>query len=187
MKGLNKIRYNSPVILSFTIVSLGALLLGEISNGYITTLLFTVYRTPLTDPLFYIRLFTHILGHANWEHFINNFMFILLVGPMLEEKYGSKRLLEMIVLTAFVTGIINVLFFSTGLLGASGIVFMFIILSSFTNTKVGGIPLTFILVSVLYIGDEIVNGILSTDSISQLTHVIGGVCGSILGYVFNKK
>ena len=88
-------------------------------------------------------------------------MIILLIGPMLEEKYGSRCLLSMILLTAFVTGVVNVIFFNTALLGASGIVFMMILLSSFASHKEGGIPLTLILVTVLYIGQEVVQGLVS--------------------------
>lgn len=187
MNYLKKIKYNSPVILTFTILSFLTLLLGYLTAGISTQLLFCVYKGSLLDPLFYVRLFTHVLGHADWQHFLNNFMLILLVGPMLEEKYGSKRLLGMIVFTAFITGLINVIFFNTGLLGASGVAFMMILLSSFVNIKEGGIPLTFILVAVAYIGNEVLNGLISQDNISQFTHVIGGVCGCILGFRMHKK
>jgi membrane associated rhomboid family serine protease len=98
-----------------------------------------------------------------------------------EEKYGSKRLLIMILLTALVTGILNILFFNTGLLGASGIVFMLILLSSFTNVRNGEIPITFILVAFLFLGKEVLESI-QNDNISQFAHIIGGICGSIFGF-----
>jgi len=60
---------------------------------------------------------------------MNNFLLILLLGPMLEEKYGSKRIAFMIAVTAVVTGVINILLFPrTALLGASGVVFILLIL-----------------------------------------------------------
>ncbi len=187
MNVLKKIRYNSPVILSFTILAFIVLLVGYLTNGLSTTYGFAVYRTSLADPMFYIRLFTHVIGHADWQHFLGNFMLILLVGPMLEEKYGSDKLLIMIVVTAFITGLINVIFFETGLLGASGIAFMLILLSSFANNKDGEIPLTLILVSFAYIGNEIISGFISKDNISQITHIIGGVCGAISGFTISKR
>ena len=71
---------------------------------------------------------------------------------MLEEKYGSKTLIEIMVITAFVTGIINYMFFpSVALCGASGIVFAFIVLASFTGFREGEIPLTFLLVAAISI------------------------------------
>jgi membrane associated rhomboid family serine protease len=130
----------------------------------------------------WVTLFTHVMGHASWSHLINNFTLILLIGPMLEENYGSTDLLIMIIITAFVTGILNVLLFRSALLGASGVVFMMILLSSFTNFSRGEIPLTFILVLILYMGVQLFNS-LSSDSISQFAHVIGGLCGSFFGFL----
>lgn len=114
-------------------------------------------------------------------------LLLLLLGPMLEEKYGSKKLLIMIAVTALVTGIINTLFFTTGLLGASGIVFMMIILSSMVKLKEGKIPLTLIIVVVIYLGQELMSGISAQDNISQITHIIGGVCGCLFGGFLMKE
>ena len=186
-KMIKKIQYNAPVVLTFTLLAVGVFLLGEFTKMSSTQLMFSVYRSSLKDPLFYIRLFGHVLGHANWEHFFNNFIMILLVGPMLEEKYSSKNMLLMILVTAFITGIINILFFKTALLGASGIVFMMILLSSFVNLKRGKIPLTFIVIVAIFIGKEIMEHFTAVDNISQLTHIIGGLCGGIFGYRMDKS
>ncbi|NLK22286.1 MAG: rhomboid family intramembrane serine protease [Epulopiscium sp.] len=180
-----KIHYNAPIILTFTVLSFAALLLGQWTKMFTTSLLFSVYRSSPKSFFFYIRLFGHILGHANWEHFINNFLLILLIGPILEEKYGSRNILFMILFTAFITGIINIMFFNSALLGASGIVFMLILLSSFANIQEGTIPLTLILVVIIFMGKEIMNGLFAKDQISQLTHIIGGLCGGIFGYKIN--
>lgn len=181
------ISYNSPVILTFTLISFAALIAGILTGGASTELLFMVYPTSLLDPLFYLRLFTHVLGHANIAHFSGNIMLLLLAGPMIEEKYGSFNMAAMIILTAFMTGLLNVIMFSdTMLCGASGIVFMLIILSSFTGMKnQQGIPLTLILVTVIYIGTEIVNGVLADDNVSQFVHILGGICGCAFGFFLN--
>lgn len=184
---LKKLSYNSPVILSFTFLSGFVLLLNIFTKGQANVLLFSVYRSSLTNPLFYVRLFGHVLGHADWNHFYSNFLIILLIGPMLEEKYGSKNMLIMIVFTALVTGILNLAFFETGLLGASGIAFMLILLSSFTNFQKGTIPLTFLLIAGAYIGREIYDMVLIKDNISQITHIVGGICGAAFGWWLNKK
>ena len=122
-----------------------------------------------------------------WRFSKDSYMtIILLLGPIVEEKYGAAKTILMIVLTALVTGIINVLFFSTGLLGASGIVFMLILLVSFTNMKDGKIPLTFILVALLFIGKEVIQS-MEADHVSQAAHIIGGFCGSIFGFTSGRK
>jgi membrane associated rhomboid family serine protease len=67
-------------------------------------------------------------------------------------------------------------------LGASGIVFMLIILSSFVNIREGSIPLTLVLVVAIYFGREIMSGLSVRDNISQLTHIAGGICGLFFGF-----
>jgi membrane associated rhomboid family serine protease len=180
-----KIRYNAPVTLTFALISAIILALDQFLG---TQIIPTICTAPpkgffeIRNPLSYIRLVAHVAGHADWSHLLSNFSFILLIGPILEEKYGSVTLLIMILFTALVTGIINSLFFSTGLLGASGIVFMMILLSSFTNINGKDIPLTFILILILYLSREIINSF-KTDDISEFAHIIGGFCGSLFGYL----
>ena len=177
-----KLQYNSPVVLTFALLSLGALLLGISTPGWTTTKFFSVYRSSLADLFTYPRFFLHVLGHSSYAHYIGNMMMVLVIGPPLEEKYGSRNLLFAILLTALVSGLVQWLFFpGTALLGASGIVFMMIVMSSLAGMKDGCIPITLILVLVLYIGGEIVDGVVLRDNISQLTHIIGGICGALLG------
>lgn len=181
-KRIIKFQYNSPLVLTFALTSLVVLFLDFVSSGWTTQTLFSVYRAPLTDPFTYPRFVLHVLGHANYAHYIGNMMMILVVGPPLEEKYGTKNLFWAIFLTALVSGLVQWLFFpGTALLGASGIVFMMIVMSSLSGMKDGCIPITLVLVLVLYLGGELFNGLLQKDNISQLTHIIGGVCGAVLG------
>lgn len=129
-----------------------------------------------------------MLGHSGWAHYIGNASYILLLGPMLEEKYGSGRILQIILITAAVTGIVNyILFWDVALCGASGVVFAFILLTSFTSFKNGEIPLTFILVAIVFIGQQVYEGLFLQDDISNLSHIIGGVIGAVVGYRLNKK
>lgn len=177
-----KIRYNSPLILTYTLVCIGVMILADFTSSASTQILFTNYPgLEFKSPLWYLRLVSHGLGHQNWSHLLGNFSLILLLGPILEEKYGSKKLLFLSLFTLFITGILNSLFFSTGLLGASGLVFLFIILSSFTNIKGREIPLTFILVALLYLTKEVM-GAFQSDQVSQFAHIIGGICGGIFGF-----
>ena len=106
---------------------------------------------------------------------------ILLLGPLLEEKYGSGPLLLMMLVTAVITGILNTFLFTSGLLGASGIVFMFILLSSFSGIREGEIPLTFVMIAVLYFGQELIMSF-QNDNVSQFGHILGGLAGSLFGY-----
>lgn len=180
---MKKITWNSPVILWFALISLVVLFLDSITQGAFSIKYCCIYRTSLADPFFYLRLFTHVLGHANLNHYMGNMTIFLLVGPLLEEKYGSKKLLSIMVTVAFVTGLIHVCFFkNTALLGASGICFAFILLASITGTKHNNeIPLTFIIVGLLYAGQQIYDAIAVTNNVSHLTHLIGGCIGAVYG------
>jgi len=147
-----------------------------------------VYRCSLKELLAYVRFFGHVLGHSGYAHFIGNIVLILVLGPGLEDRYGSFPVLWAIVLTAFVSGLIQFVFFpGTALLGASGVVFMMIMLSSFGGMRSGTIPLTLILVGVFYLGGELWDAIFVSDQVSQLTHIIGGLCGTVIGFSVGKK
>ncbi len=185
-KILSKFDYNAPVILTFTLIAFAVQLISSIPGLKGFHSLFVVYRDSLLNPLFYLRLFTHVIGHAGWGHFTGNFSFILILGPMLEEKYGSKRLLFMMAVTALLTAAINIVFFNNILCGASGIVFMFILLASCGNIKDGSIPVTLILAAVFYIGKELIDS-LGHDNVSQLSHILGGLIGAAFGFMFAPK
>ncbi len=182
MDFLKNIQYNSILILSYFFLSFGALLLNKFTSGASNKLLFSSYRSSLFNPLTYIRFFTHAIGHENWHHFSNNFLYILLIGPMIEEKYGTINLLIMFLITAGATGIINSIISKNIILGASGNVFMLIILSSFVNIQAGKIPLTLILIFIFYIVNEIIDGVFKKDRVSHLGHLLGAISGCIFGF-----
>ena len=182
------LQYNAPVTLTFFFLSLASLALGHLTNGWTTHHLFSVYRSSLADPLFFVRLFGHVLGHAGWDHFIGNMLLFLVIAPPLEERYGSRTLLAGILLTAGVSGILQCVFFpGSALLGASGIVFMLIMLASLAGMKDGRIPLTLILAAVLYLGQEVYAMVALRDNVANFMHLVGGVTGTVFGVVLAKR
>ena len=186
-KATIKLQYNSPVVLSFALVSLVVLWFGIFTGGRSSYALFSVYRSSFSEIGTYLRFFLHVLGHVDYAHYLGNMMFILVLGPPLEERYGSRPLFWAIFLTAMVSGMIHWLFFGqTVLMGASGIVFMMIAMASLSGMKNGCIPITLVLVLLLYLGGEIVDGITLKDNISQLSHIVGGICGALLGISMRK-
>jgi membrane associated rhomboid family serine protease len=178
-----KISFNAPVVLVFTLVSCTVMILSDHvfpnfnSNYFAATGHFDWSYLP--D---YFKMVSHVAGHADWQHLVGNFSF-----PILEEKYGSKNLLLMMLFTAIVTAAVNNIFWDNGIMGASGIVFMMILLGSLVNLRSGTIPLTFVLILVLYLGSEIYSAVTVEDNISQSAHIVGGVCGMIFGFLLNSK
>jgi membrane associated rhomboid family serine protease len=179
-----RIKYNAPTVLTYAFLSAGVLILSLTLLPDLTERWFVVSGRKEFSPSEirgWVGILTHIAGHASWTHLVSNFSIILLIGPILEELYGSLSLFLMIVITALVTGGINVLFFPSNLLGASGVVFMMILLASFTNFSKGEIPLTFILILVLYLGRELFTSF-ESNRISEFAHIAGGFCGSLFGF-----
>ena len=188
MKKRIRLSFNAPVVLWFAIICTAATLLNYLTKGAANQVIFSTYHSSLASPLTYLRFLTHVFGHGNWSHLVGNMTYLLLLGPMLEEKYGSKTLVEVIAITAVVTAVANYLLFPmAALCGASGVVFAFILMSSFTSFKEGEIPLTFILVVVFFLGREIIDGIFVSDQISNFAHIVGGIIGGLAGYGLNVK
>ncbi len=186
--GKLRVSVNAPAVLGFAGICLLAQVLNLITGGASNRALFSVYRSSFLDPLAYLRCVCHVFGHADFSHLMNNMLYVLILGPMLEEKYGTANMIIVMLATALVTGLLNLLLFpGVRLLGASGIVFAMILLSSITVTEDGAIPLTFILVAALYIGQQVYEGLFLRDNVSQLTHIAGGVVGSVLGFVMNRN
>lgn len=180
-----KITFNSPIILGFSFLSVLIFVLTQYMG--LPEEWFTLPANfNLSNWQFYPRLFTYTLGHASADHIIGNLSFILLLGPIIEEKYGAQNTLLMILSTAFTTAILHILFFSNGLLGASGIVFSFIVLVSLVNFKNNEIPITFILVAIIFIGKELIH-LFADDNVSQFAHIIGGCIGAFFGFKLKRK
>ena len=187
-----RITYNAPATLTFALISAVILFVDTILHNTLIPAFFTcpgASSEPAFNPsnfLDYFRLLFHIFGHSNWNHFLGNMAFILLLGPVIEERYGSALLVLMMTITSLVTGVLNVCFSPSQLLGSSDIAFMMILLTSFTTISKSEIPLSFILILILYIGREIL-GSGKNESISTLAHIAGGICGSMFAFLATPK
>ncbi|MBR2246955.1 MAG: rhomboid family intramembrane serine protease [Bacilli bacterium] len=183
---MDYLEYNSFVTLTLFFISLGILILDKIFFGVLTKYIFSTERASLLNPLTYVRFFTHILGHADWNHLSNNYLKILLLGPLIEEKYGSMNFFIMIMITAFVVGIANFIKGKTCLKGASSIAFMMIILSAFVNITENKIPITLVLIIIFYVVDEMV-ALFKKDNVAHDAHLVGGICGLVFGFVCTNQ
>ena len=183
---ISKLDYNAPVILTYFFICLVILIIDKLSHGKFSETFFTTYKNDsLLNPLTYFKLISHSLGHADWDHLYSNFIKILLIGPLIEEKYGSINLLIAMVLTSLTIGIVNKLLGKGEILGASGIAYMLIILSSFANMENGKIPITLTLIILFFVVDEVIKLLRrKKDGISHLGHVTGAICGIVLCILF---
>ena len=183
-----KVTYNSPVVLTFALICF-VLVLFSLYVKNVMGYLATPPHFSWARPGDYLNMFTYVFAHSvegRFDHFFGNFAIILLVGPAVEEKHGSKELIIMMLITTFVTSFLNAVIFHDAIVGASGLALMIIILSTFTNHKKGEIPLTFIIIFAFLLGRELI-GSFSADRISQFAHIVGGLSGGIFGFYFNKR
>lgn len=177
------LQYNSVVILTLFFISFFVLILDKITRGKSNYLLFENYRSSLLSGFTYLRFFTHALGHSSWDHFAGNYITILLIGPMIEEKYGSLELLVMILITSFICGLVNFIIGKNRLRGASNILYMLIVLASFVNIEAGKIPITFVLIFIFYVIKEF-RDVKKDDGISHTGHILGALCGMAFGFLY---
>jgi len=182
IKVLDYFQYNAYVTLTMFFLSLLVLGIDKLLKGKATRYVFSTEKASLLNPLTYIRFFTHILGHRDWKHLSNNYLKILLLGPLIEEKYGWLNYLIMILITALMISIVNFIKGNSRIKGASGITFMLIILSAFVNVTEKKIPITLVLIILFYIIDE-VKDLKKDDNIAHDAHLVGGICGAIFGFI----
>ena len=191
-----RVTYNAPVTLTFVAVCTLIMLLDTyVFDRHLAAALFIIpggkYSSHPFDwkaPLDYFRLFSHVFGHADWQHLIANMSLVLLLGPIIESRYGSRVLALVITITALVTGVINACLITHPEMGASDVVFMMIMLASFTSFAKNEIPLSFILVFILYIGGQFFNfGTLQHNGISVIAHIAGGLCGSLFAFLLTPQ
>lgn len=177
-----KITFNSPFILAFTLFACFVLIISLNVGGYIKILTLNGDFN-YTSWQSYVGLLFYPLSHAGVAHLVSNFSIILLIGPILEKHFGWKRLVSMSVITTVAIGLVHIIVSDDGLVGASGLVFLYIVLASLTNAGNKEIPLTFIFVVVLFLGQEIINSF-QEDQISHMAHIGGGVMAILFKYVF---
>ena len=181
------LKYNAPVTLTFALLSLLALALGELTDGWTTQNLFCFYKSSLSDYLTYPRAVLHVLGNTSLTTCTGNIIILLVIGPAAEERFGSAKVLSAVLLTAIAGALIMwFLFPEATLMGASGVLFMMMVLASFASMRGGAIPITLILVLILYLGSEVVQAISGQAGLQELTHIAGGVVGMLLGFAFSR-
>lgn len=177
-----KITFNSPFVLTFALLATFVLIIS-LSVGGPLKILALNGNFNFRDWHSYIGLFLYPLSHLDITHLVSNFGIILLIGPLLEKHYGWQKLLSMSVITTVVIGILHIILSDNGLIGASGLVFLYIVLASLSNATNKEIPLTFVLVVCMFLGQEIMNSF-RDDQVSQMAHIGGGVMAILFRYVF---
>jgi membrane associated rhomboid family serine protease len=177
-----KVTFESQVTLILTALSvLGLFFVQGNLDNYSPSVFILDGRMQTESAVWYLSTLGYIFGHADLQHVVGNLSIILLLGPLVELKFGWKRFTVMIFSTAILTAILHTLLWDIKLVGASGIAFMLIVVSTLLNAKGKDIPVTFILVVLLYLGQEIYASF-QQSQISHFAHLFGGAMGAFWGF-----
>ena len=183
-----RLQYNAPVTLTFALLSLLAIALGELTDGWTTQNLFCFFKSSPNDWLTWPRAVLHVLGSTDLTTCTGNLIVLLVVGPAAEERFGSVKVLFAVLLTAVAGALIMwYLFPKATIMGASGVLFMMMVLASFACARSGEIPITLLLVLVLFLGSEVLRAVTGSAGLQELTHIAGGGVGILLGLLFNRR
>ncbi|MBP5794031.1 MAG: rhomboid family intramembrane serine protease [Spirochaetaceae bacterium] len=187
--------FDSPLVIIFAVISIFIMVLNSIAESRSASGLLGFFSAPTSfrvaetafnfrNPVHYLRLFFHIFGQRKWINLVRDLSFILLLGPQLEKLYGTKMLLLMFSVCAFTSGVLGICFLQQPLCGASCIAFMMILLTVYMSIKKQVVPVSSVLLLLLYIGQGISN---AGGGNTEIIHLIGGICGSLFGMIQPEK
>ncbi len=134
-----------------------------------------------TSAIDYTSIFLHVFAHTSWTMLAINMFSLLFLGPEIEKSYGKALYILMIVITAFVSGVLCTLFVNTQLLGAQGITILLFVLTLLSHAKTKTIPFNLILLFLLYLFFIIFET--NADSSEKIVPFIGALCASLFGFI----
>lgn len=189
-----KISLDAPVTTFFALFSLilftvdTIFLKGKLSLGIFSSPTSASGSLPfsVSSATSYLRLILYIFGAASWTSLLVNLLFVLLLGPAMEERYGSVVIGIMMIVSALFSGVLNACFCTVSLQGCLPLVFMMIFLNSFMSFSKKKVPLSFVMIFIFFIAYELIE-----KSPSQLVGIIiciaGGLCGSLFAFLTSPK
>jgi membrane associated rhomboid family serine protease len=181
---LRRITIEAPVIVGYCVICVVIHLLNSTILPGLSFFLGFDSHFNVRNPVHYGRLFSHIFAHSSLSHLKGNMTNLLLVGPPAEAHFGSKAIRKVMQAVALSSALSHLLLgrANSRQLGASGVVFALIIMSSLICGKMDRIPLSFVLIGILYLGEELFKLFFSSDDVSHHAHLVGGAVGAIIGF-----
>lgn len=189
-----KISYDAPVTLTFSLLCIVLYLIDTLfCKGFLSE---NVLASPTTGEgalpfvfsqfASYPRLILYIFGSESISLLLADLIFILLLGPSMEERYGSVVVGIMIAVSALFSGVLNACFCKNSIHGAAPIVFMMIFLNAFMTFTKRKLPISFVCVMGMYIAYEwIPHG--GSGIIEVVISMAGGLCGSLFAFLTSPK
>ena len=189
-----KFSYDAPVTITFSLVCIVVYLLDTfVLKSYLSNNIFCsptsasgVMPFDFSSFLSYPRLILYVFGSAKIELLLINLIFILLLGPSMEERYGRVVIGIMMAFSSLFSGVLTACFAKVSLVGSAPIVFMMIFLNAFMAFSKKKFPMSFIMVLGMFVAVELIkNG--TSSIISLLINIAGGLCGSLIAFLTSPK
>lgn len=186
--------FDSPVTISFSLLSVLLFVLNCLAfKGTLDVKILTSPTTsagPIpfmaTQISSYLRLFLYAFGSQNFVGLLSNLLFLLMLGPVMEERYGSLVIGIMMAVSVLFSGVLNTCFCETSLQGCMPIIFMMIFLNSFMSFSKKKIPVSFLVIFVFYIAREVFGKTFS-EIVGLIICITGGLCGSLFAFLTSPK
>lgn len=189
---LRRLTIQAPVILLFVFICLVIFMFTSSFGGQRILGVHDDWNLAGRGILQLTSLITHIFAHSDVNHIRGNVTHLLLVGPSVEHEFGSVNLIGIILVVAVASAFVHI--FGAGAerthqLGASGVVFACILLNSLVSADNGTIPMSFILISALYLGEELMLffNFWNPDGVSHHAHLSGGLIGAAAGFMIHRQ
>ena len=190
-----KVSYDAPVTLTFVIVCAIIFLLNMLlaKSGKVAGFE-KIFASPTSQAgvlpfipkqvLSYLRLLLYIFGTFEINTLLSNLIMIVILGPAMEERYGSVIIGLMIFVSALFSGVLNACFSAESLVGALPVICMMVFLNAFMAFSKKTVPLTFIFVIILIAFMQIFSG---NNAIQTVICIAGGLCGSLFAFLTSPK
>ena len=185
-----KFIYDTPATLTFAFICIGLfaadtlIFKNQLAANYLSSPTTAGGKLAFmaSNPLSYVRLITYAFGATSSSVLICNMIFILLLGPAMEERYGTVVIAIMTIVSILFSGVLNACFSKTSLTGCTAVIFIMIFLNSFVSLSKKKIPLSFVVVFILFVCSITFEG-----GIKIIINIAGGLCGSLFAFLTSPK
>ncbi len=111
-----------------------------------------------------------------------NIAILLLLGPRVEERYGSVLLILMFAISSFVAGILSAIFLPLSIYGLDGIAILLVLLTLFECANLKEISFNYIILLTLLLANSIVLSV-QQNYYGILVHYLGSLCAGSFGFL----
>lgn len=188
-----KFNYDAPVTLTFTLLSVLLFVIDFVflkerlnSSIFITPTVSGDFQFSFSSLNSYLRLFLYIFGRESTLLFFSRLVIITLLGPRMEERYGSAVIGIMILVSTLFTGVLSASCCKHPFNGTDPIVFMLILLDMLFHISKKTISLSSALATALFIACLFINPN-ENGLVGILIVLAGGLCGSLFAFMASPK